>query len=116
LEASRAAIQTARVLQPEPCCRLGERDARLPADECEEIVSPAALRTPLELSVARRGSAPFRAIGRSGTETGRFAEAELNESGRLGDHSSTAIREQERGERDGRALVLLRSESRDRLF
>ena len=49
MAASRDAIQTARVLQPEPCSRLGERNARLPADECEEIVSPAALRTPLAL-------------------------------------------------------------------
>ena len=42
LEALRDAVQAARVLQPKACCRLGESDARLLADECEEIVSPAA--------------------------------------------------------------------------
>jgi catechol 2,3-dioxygenase-like lactoylglutathione lyase family enzyme len=43
LEALRDAVQAGRVFQPEPCCRLAERDARLLANECEEIVSPAAL-------------------------------------------------------------------------
>jgi hypothetical protein len=37
------AVQAGRVLQPKPCCGLGEGDARLLADECEEIVSPAPL-------------------------------------------------------------------------
>jgi hypothetical protein len=43
LEASHDAVQASRVLQPKPRCRLGKRDARLLADEREEIVSPAAL-------------------------------------------------------------------------
>ena len=61
LEASRDAVQAARVLEPKPCCRLGERDARLLADEREEIVSPAALARPSCASCRLVG---LRAVGR----------------------------------------------------
>jgi hypothetical protein len=43
LEASRDAVRAGRVLQPKSCCRLAEGDARLLANECEEIVSHSTI-------------------------------------------------------------------------